>query len=211
MNYKRAALLAAVHGMAITFGGRLLMAAPGWNGDYLNVIGKGEATPHEKLAQPYANGKPRVFFLVGENREQAAEVVELDQRIDIDYDGLTTNTWQEFGATDMYGSSVQGSTAEEKERALVGKLSQPWDAIVIAGFQWDCLPPSCRSLIMDAVANKGTGLALIQFREREMRDGSEFSFAERDNVPPRLSWGKAPNNSLPSLFSAWIDTPGDPR
>jgi hypothetical protein len=166
MNYKRAALLAAVHGMAITFGGSLLMAAPGWNGDYLNVIGKGEATPHEKLAQPYANGKPRVFFLVGENRVQAAEVVELAQRIDMDYEGLTTDTWQEFGATDIYASQVQGSTAEEKERALVGKLSQPWDAIVIAGFQWDCLPPSCRSLIMDAVANKGTGLALIQFRDK---------------------------------------------
>lgn len=180
-------------------------AASGWDGEYLIAPGKGVSTRHEDLAKPYARGKLRVFILVAGHH--AIEVNELRQRADLDCESMTAFSASELGflGDPRFYNQLNGVTPLEKEVRLRGYLSQSWDVIVMGGVRFSALPPSCRSLLLDAVSKKGTGLVTIRGRE-------QWSpvWENRPALPEaeqRLLKGM-PFEGLPSYTKHWMKTNG---
>jgi len=124
------------------------------NGDYLNKITTKYITPHLTWAKPLGDRKITCLFLVG--RHGAREVVELWQRLDIDFDGFTTWWPGELAKEDMYEAAIEGTSNREKKAEILAKLEKNFDAIVIScGF--DILPAEARVKILEKAYN-GTGL-----------------------------------------------------
>ncbi|MGB9642421.1 MAG: beta-galactosidase [Candidatus Ratteibacteria bacterium] len=124
------------------------------NGDYLNKITTKYITPHLTWAKPLVDRKITCLFLVA--RHGAREVVELWQRLDIDFDGFTTWWAGELAKEDMYEAAIEGTSKREKKAEILAKLEKKFDAIVIScGF--DILPAEARVKILEKAYN-GTGL-----------------------------------------------------
>jgi hypothetical protein len=163
MQIKRIILFLCLISTALT--GTRLLAASGWDGEYLIAPGKGVSTSHEDIAKPYARGKIRVFILIAGHH--AFEVNELRQRADIECEAMTAFSGSELGylGDPRFYNQLNGVTPREKEIRLLRYLSRPWDVIVMGGVSFSALPPLCRYLLLDAV-NKGTGLVTIRGRDQ---------------------------------------------
>lgn len=140
-----------------------LAAAPNFNGDYLTKYKGGVDTPHAKLASPYANGKPKVLFIVGKDIGEGQEVKEITQRADLDFDVFFCMMSNAIGGEGRYYSEAADVTPKEKERALLDKLSGGWDVIVLGSVQFNSLPPSCKYMLLRKF-RKGTGIVAVRYR-----------------------------------------------
>jgi len=131
-------------------------------GEPINEFGTGYSTPHVPWAKPYARGRIRAFFIAPFTA--AREVTELAQRLDVELHGETTMSEKNLGATDPYTRRVTGTSPDEKKQALLQKLSEPYDVIVLANFAFDSLPTQVQFVIVKQVT-EGAGLVLIYKRE----------------------------------------------
>ncbi len=115
-------------------------------------------SPHIPWATPYVT-PPKVLFLT--HRNAMREVIELAQRLSMDYDVFAQEAPGKFGETgegvDSSWKLIRGNSAEELAVALRQKLAKPHDVIVIGGLDWDKLPLDCRYEILKQV-KAGTGL-----------------------------------------------------
>lgn len=116
-------------------------------------------TPHITWAKPYAKGPVKALFIT--HRDAMREVVELAQRMSLDYKVFVGETPNKFGETgigvDMYWRLIRGNSAEELTTRLRDNLKSDYDVIVIGNFKWDELPIDCRYEILKKV-KAGTGL-----------------------------------------------------
>jgi len=116
-------------------------------------------TPHLKWAKPYYRGPVRALFIT--HRKAMREVIELAQRMSLDYKVFAAESPTKFGETgkgvDAAWKLIRGNSAEELADSLRRDLAQRWDVIVIGNFKWDELPMDCRYLILKQVS-EGTGL-----------------------------------------------------
>ena len=133
-------------------------AAARHDGKYLHQVSTELATPCVPFAKPYARGKVRALFLVPRTF-CAREVVELWQRLDLEFEAVTFYHSREPGGADVWENSVRGGTPEEKLAELRGKLAKPYDAIVLANVAFDALPVECQYTLLKKVS-EGTGLLL---------------------------------------------------
>ena len=127
-------------------------------GEAVNEFHTGYPTPHIPWAKPYAPGRIKAFFIAPFTA--AREVTELAQRLDLEVRGETTFTAVILGATDMYSAQVAGTSPAEKRDAMVRKLAQRHDVIVLANFPFDKLPVQVQYLIARQVV-AGAGLVLV--------------------------------------------------
>jgi len=135
-------------------------------GDYLNKIPHNLVTPHREFARPYAGGAVRALFIVPQ-RGAAREVVELFQRLSLDYDAVTTVDSKMFAPTEKdYGGLRfhQGGWFGEKEAELRAKLAQEPQVTVIGNFSWASIPAEERKTILEKV-RKGMGLVIAHPRD----------------------------------------------
>ncbi len=117
------------------------------------------ATPHVAWAVPYAGKPPRVLFLT--HRKAMREVVEIAQRLSLDYRVFATWKPNEFGeagiSNEVPQRLIHAYRVEELTDRLRAVLANEYDVIVAGNVKWDTLPIDCRYEILKKV-KAGTGL-----------------------------------------------------
>ena len=116
-------------------------------------------TSHLPWLKPAAFAPPRVLFIT--HRNAMREVVELAQRLDMQYKVFACEKTNQFGETgigvDCSWKLIQGNSAEELTERLRKDLAADWDVIVLGNINWSILPLDCRYEILKKV-KAGTGL-----------------------------------------------------
>ncbi len=116
-------------------------------------------TRHIAWAKPYYREAPKVLFIT--HRNALREVVEISQRLSMEYRAFAAEKPGQFGETgegvDASWRLIRGNSAEELADSLRTRLAEDYDVIVLGNLKWDVLPIDCRYLILKKV-KEGTGL-----------------------------------------------------
>lgn len=114
-------------------------------------------SPHITWARPYAGGKIRALFIVP--RGTAREVIEIAQRLDLDYRVVMTLSDTELGWTSASSgyAIADGISQEEMVAELRDALAGDYDVIVTGHLSWDIFPREQLYELMRKVRD-GTGL-----------------------------------------------------
>lgn len=121
-------------------------------------------TDHVKWARPLPGGKLKVLFIVP--YVTAREVVELSQRLDLDYTVIMNcgrQTWWEGGYEGGNATPLKGAEAKAILQELASSrlsLGHKYDVIVIGDVSWLTIPKDIRDLILQHV-ERGTGLVSV--------------------------------------------------
>jgi len=130
---------------------------PEYESQYLEVT-RALETPHTKWAQPYAGRAPRVLFIGP--RGVMREVVEVAQRMSLDYQAVIVHTrWQLGGDPNQSYQRIIDGLPDDVARHLREKLRERPDAIVVGNLQWKILPEDIEYEILRQVRD-GCGLVL---------------------------------------------------
>jgi len=125
-------------------------------------------TPHVKWDKPDVQGPMKVLFIV--NRTGMREVVELAQRMDLQYTVFAMGSealvrWDE--PTDFLSQNTFGPDRARDEDALVNdlmaKLNSSYDLIVLGNVNWSSFPLIIQSLLLKKV-KEGTSLVGAVFK-----------------------------------------------
>lgn len=111
-------------------------------------------TPHIQWLKPYYKGKIKVLFIVP--RTSMRDVVELSERMDLDYNVFVTESFKSFSGKDKTPETDQMS----RQNALDNALKDDYDVIVIGNCNWDIFPSNYAASILSKV-KAGTGLVGI--------------------------------------------------
>ena len=133
------------------------------NQPYDKIPGTWE-TDHVKWAKPLAGGKLKVLFILP--YPTARDVVELAQRLDMDYTVIMTagraswdQGWYEgANATPLFGAQAATVLDTLSKKRL--SLANDYDAIVLGNVSWRVVPEFARDLLLQHVA-RGAGLVYI--------------------------------------------------
>ncbi len=164
-------------------------------GDYILNIDTSYETPHTTWASPYARGTLKALFIVP-HRDGARDVVELYQRMDLDFEEFVVPGSESIGADNKYAENVQGISTEEKTELLRAKLQQDYDVIAICNFDFDAIPAELQYEILRKVAEDGTGLVFGYYRDTK-RDLKRYPI----EGAVEMLWEGTP---LPAMGS-WVD------
>ncbi|HAH87263.1 MAG TPA: hypothetical protein DCL60_07820, partial [Armatimonadetes bacterium] len=115
-------------------------------------------TPHIKWAKPYYGGKVRALFIIP--RAGMREVVELAQRIDMDYRVFVTEGDNAFAKKNINADSLREEDASARYAMLEELLSKEYDIYIIGSIDWSILPQDAKLAILRGVKN-GAGLVGI--------------------------------------------------
>lgn len=119
-------------------------------------------TSHVKWATPLADGKLSALFIIP--YKNAREVVELRQRLDLDYTTIMVagkSSWWQGYMEGRNPSPVQNGEAVVNR--LAGErldLARRYDVIVIGKVSWEIIPPAFKDLILQHV-RRGTALVYV--------------------------------------------------
>lgn len=133
------------------------------DGTYLAKVTTEYVTPHLSWAKPLAGGPIKVLFIVPRNIA-AREVVELAQRLDLDFTAVTTADARHFTVDNPYEAGVTGTSLAEKTAELLAALDKKYDAIVLANFSIEALPAEAQYRILKQ-AHDGAGLLFTYKRD----------------------------------------------
>ncbi|MGD9495714.1 MAG: beta-galactosidase [Armatimonadota bacterium] len=114
-------------------------------------------SPHIAWAKPFGGGKIRALFIVP--RGTAREVIEIAQRLDLDYRVVMTLSDTELGWTSAssHYALAEGISQEEMVAQLREVLAGEYDVIVTGRLNWDIFPREQLYEVMLKV-REGTGL-----------------------------------------------------
>ncbi|MCD6361648.1 MAG: beta-galactosidase [Armatimonadetes bacterium] len=131
-------------------------------------------TPHVEWAKPLAGGPIKALILC--DWMVGREVIELAERLDMDYTAPTIGIPRYLGYTSgMFGTA---RTIEQVMDDLRKYLQQDWDVILIGGLRGDIFADD----VMDAILEK-------------VRGGTGLVWANPNNCPPRM-WEALPFDDL---------------
>ena len=136
-------------------------------------------TPHISWAKPY---KKRVKVLFITLKTKGREIIELSQRMDLDYEFFPFLSSSSISPSDIYGFDREFISNIEVE--LKKRLNGEYDFIIIGGIDWNAIPIGCRYLILKKVKE---GCILIgnwqkedeyikRAREKEIKIDNYFLF-----------------------------------
>ena len=124
-------------------------------GDFLSKVTTAWVTPHVPWANPYAAGKPKVLFLCPKIAAPR-EVVELNQRLPMDFDVITTYHTVQLAADPNASPAADGYTAgihemkpAIKEKEVISKLNEDWEAVVFGQFRISALSEAARKMLLE--------------------------------------------------------------
>lgn len=130
-------------------------------GTYLHQIRTTVETPHTKWLKPNPAGKPGVLFLVRRPGVFARKVVEIYQRMELDYTAFVFVPSER--ERDYWEANIAGSRTPEKKAEAIQKLSQLYDCIVLIHFDPRWLPPQAYYYLLKQVKG-GCGLVAVNSR-----------------------------------------------
>ena len=134
-------------------------------------------TPHTPWGRPWAGGSARVLFFVNSRGTAAREVIELQQRFDIEPEMVSWGRLVDTSRDDWLGGELG-------LKRLDMLLEQQWDAFVFLGIRLDNLPSEQQFVLLDAVT-KGAGLVLSGLDDaRVLKDANRL-----DPLPAALAAG----------------------
>lgn len=141
------------------------------DGAYLREVTTTLQTPHCDWATPYAQGKPKVLFIVPRTIAPR-EIVELWQRFDLDFEAFTTAhsglmSFESDAGAAPYDLAVEGTSIEEKTNELLTKLNRKYDAFVLANARLDMLPKEAQYKLLKQVSD-GAGLLFTYGRQSSL-------------------------------------------
>ncbi len=114
-------------------------------------------SPHTPWAKPYGAGPIRALFIVP--RGTAREVIEVAQRLQMEYDVVMTLSDTELGwsSASSHYALADGISYEDMAAQLRDALAKDWDVIVTGRVTWDMFPREALYQIMQKI-HDGTGL-----------------------------------------------------
>ena len=175
--------------MAFLIGGGAMKVDGKEDGSFLRDITTEYRTPHLEWAPELSGGRLNALFIVP--RKGGREVVEVCQRMGLEFQAVTTFNAGALAQEDMYESSVEGTTKFEKETELLTKLDRAYDLVVLGNFAFDSLPQEAQFKILSKVSD-GTGLLVTYDKGSRLKkifanpiDGAEeiLNLAPRQGLP----------------------------
>lgn len=160
-------------------------------------------SPHIPWAKPYASGKIRALFVVP--RGTAREIIEVAQRLDLDYEYVMTLSDTELGwtATSSHYALAEGISREEMIAELREKLAQDYDVIITGHINWEMFPLELLYTMMEKV-HGGTGL-VHSYSALGRNDIINRVFAKPEIEAPFVTSG-VPWEALPVWRDLGIET-----
>lgn len=126
-------------------------------------------TPHVKWGKPYSRGKTKVLFLTHFGMQR--ELLELNQRIDIEYDApMLAKYWNMWNNLTYHRERDYQPHLQRLEKLLDEKT---YDVIVAGGFNWANLPEPIREKLKNMI-NDGAGF-VICLDPKQMGELTEFA------------------------------------
>ncbi|MBI4028248.1 MAG: beta-galactosidase trimerization domain-containing protein [Verrucomicrobia bacterium] len=141
-------------------------------------------TPHVKWARPYHGGKTKALILV--DGRYGREVIELAQRMDLDFDTtylFPTDTRESM--SDYYGRTSVGDLKAGLAR-LLGD-NPDWDVLVMAGHMFKYFTAEQQAVVQEKV-QAGSGLVVVQPDSTEPLPG--LSPLLKRGAMSRVPWKK---------------------
>ncbi len=179
--------------VAVALMAMMLMATKGFgkhDGSYLHDVTMNFKTNSLPWCLEPAGGKPKALFIVP--RVAGREVVELAQRMGLEFEAVTTAHSGALAYDDIYDAAVTGTSPYEKAQELLRKLEKDYDVIVLGNVALDMLPPEAQFKILSKVS-AGTGLLMVYPRQTQLKkllakpiDGASdvLSLAPLAGLPP---------------------------
>ena len=156
-------------------------------------------TPHISWAKPLAGGPLKVLFIT--NHKSTREVIELAQRLDMDFEVFTSESSEVFAVKPPEYLEVGNTDLEDYERRLREKLAgaKKYDVILMASINWDILPQWSRQNILSRI-KKGTGFVSLV---NESKDTGWLKLrAESREVAAAKAFSPFPYLALPEYSSS---------
>ena len=138
-------------------------------------------TSHTQWARPLAGGPLKLLLVVPYSNSR--EVVELAQRLDIEYTVIMTagrSVWKHGSflpeSASGRGTPLHGEEADVLDRLAAERLAlgNRYDGIVLGKISWEVIPPDLRELILEHV---GCGTGLVYVSPNRFKEG-QGSFEE---------------------------------
>jgi len=133
--------------------------------DYMLTVHRDWVTPHIPWAKPYAHGKPHVLYICGPVGAPR-EIVELSERLDIDFDVVIGASGHELAvrdaASDPYTAFVTPMRPLGRRTAVAENLEKPWDVIVFGQTLLTAIEEPQRRIILEKI-KQGAGMVLVYF------------------------------------------------
>ncbi len=160
-------------------------------------------SPHIPWAKPYAGGEIRALFIVP--RGTAREVIEVAQRLSMEYEVVMTLSDTELGwtAASSHYALAEGISQEEMISELREKLQGDYDVIITGHLDWDMFPMELLYMMMEKV-HDGTGL-VHSYSTFGRNDIVDRIFAKPPVEAPSVTAG-VPWQALPVWRDLGIDT-----
>ncbi|MGB9677567.1 MAG: hypothetical protein ACPLZ9_03015, partial [Candidatus Ratteibacteria bacterium] len=112
-------------------------------------------TPHIKWLSPYKKGEINILWITYRRDAGFREIVELNQRMDINFVVFSLATPDKFAVWSGYYKPVNVSD-EEYQKDLEEKLKGKYDIIVLGKVRWNVFPQKFRDMILNKVKDEGT-------------------------------------------------------
>ena len=153
-------------------------------------------TPHIKWLKPYTKGPIKVLFITyrGFYVSGMREIVELAQRMDIDYTVFALDKSNIFHVKLLQGPNL---TEERMKADLEEKLKDDYNVIVLGNIDFSALPLSSRYKILMKVKNGTSLLGIVKGKDDYLKK------ATKKKINPEISF-LLPYKGLPA-FSKYSD------
>lgn len=171
--------------------------------DDFHVLTEEYVSPHIAWAKPNAGGPVRALFIVP--RGTAREVIEVAQRLQLEYEYVMTLSDKELGWTADSGpyAPAEGASYEQMAGILREKLTHDYDVIITGHLEWAMFPRDILYTIMTKIQG-GTGL-VHSYADYGRNELVERLFTKAKVEAPFISAG-VPWQSLPVWRDMDIDT-----
>lgn len=153
-------------------------------------------TPHIPWGKDYAGGKVKALFIVPRNL--AREVIELAERLDLDYQYVLLMDSKEMGWTAKSGpyAPAEGLSNDQVSRQLTAKLKGDYDVIITGQITWDMFPRETLYTILEKI-HDGTGL-VVGYQDFGRNKTIDQLYAKHPQQDDFVTTG-VPLNALPVL------------
>ncbi|OQA88999.1 MAG: Beta-galactosidase [Lentisphaerae bacterium ADurb.Bin242] len=125
----------------------------GW---YFNELTRKYETPHLEWGKDLPTLKA-LFILPPAG---ARDVVEMAQRMNLDYAAVVAHNHAALSTDSVYAAALTGTSAYEKGEEIRAKAQAPYDVIFIANGPFTSLPPDAQFQLLQKV-KEGAGLVVI--------------------------------------------------
>ncbi|MCF6174898.1 MAG: beta-galactosidase [Victivallaceae bacterium] len=134
-------------------------------GTYLRDLTMDYKTSHLDWAGSPVGGAIKTLFIV--SRSGSREVIEVAQRMKLDFKAVTVFSANKFTLESIYENSVAGTTFSEKKQELLEKLKLRYQLFVMGNLDFDILPTEAKFKLLKQV-KAGAGLVFVYPRKTKL-------------------------------------------